>query len=74
MPVRPSHAPLYAPSRTDGISYNGGVCRRVGALEACLADAYGVSGDRDPAGHLSTSPAPYTPGGVLITMKPLTGW
>ncbi|WP_329219504.1 hypothetical protein OG352_23330 [Streptomyces sp. NBC_01485] len=50
------------------------MCRRVGALEACLADAYGVSGDRDPAGHLSTSPAPYTPGGVLITMKPLTGW
>ncbi|WP_327316715.1 hypothetical protein [Streptomyces sp. NBC_01235] len=33
-----------------------------------------VSGDRDPAGYMNTSPAPYAPGGVLIAMKPLMGW
>ncbi|MEH0577068.1 MULTISPECIES: hypothetical protein [Streptomyces] len=33
-----------------------------------------VSGDRDPVGYMNPSPAPFTPGGVLIAMKPLMGW
>ncbi|MFJ8108901.1 hypothetical protein [Streptomyces sp. NPDC096132] len=33
-----------------------------------------VSGDRDRAGYMNTSPVPYAPDGVLITMKPLVGW
>ncbi|MFJ3798337.1 hypothetical protein ACIPSJ_18870 [Streptomyces sp. NPDC090088] len=33
-----------------------------------------VSGDRDRVGFMNSSPVPYARNGVLIAMKPLTGW